>query len=111
MKKFQLNEIILETLIENEKWVFRIAKIYNPSQDEIESNLKYNDTLGNDSWKDGLPTSPYISIIAENKKGDSVSLWWDPTVKLLGPAVSKKGWSKGLFHLLQNVLIKIKLNV
>jgi hypothetical protein len=109
METFSIGKTILEETIENQKWVFKVKDIYNPSPTEIEQNEAYNDTLGNYEPDKELPTTPSVELVAINQNGEKVEMWWGPCGKHLGPHVSKKGWSKSLFTKLKGKLLKHKL--
>ena len=109
METFRPDKIIETVIIENQKWIFRVADVYNPSQEEINHNRAHNDALGNFEPEKELPVNAHITITAESQSGETIELWWSPSDKVLGPHMSKKGWSKGIFTGLKGKLANWQL--
>ena len=113
MEIFELNKIILKEVIDKKTWEFRVDEVINPSREEIERNKEFNDSLGNyepEHVELLRSTTPLIKLVAESSEGEVISLWWDPCIKKVGPPISKKGWSKGLFTKINGKLANWKFS-
>lgn len=104
MKTFEIGKEVLRERIEGEVWKFVIVDVFHLSSNEYARNEAYNDTLGNYEPEKELPTESVATIKATSPSGDSVELKWCPGIKGVYPHIRKKGWTKGLFLKLNQIL-------
>ncbi len=106
MNIFQTGNVVLEERIDGERWVFKVSKVFYLSDEEYSRNEAYNDTLGNYEPAKELPTNSFATITASNNSGGYIEFHWSSGIGKIYPHVSKKGWSKGLFVKLNQILSK-----
>lgn len=103
---FEVKKIILNEKIDDDVWVFVVSDIFHLSHEQYAKNEAYNDSLGDYEPEKELPTNSVATIKATSSSGDSVELYWSSGAGGIYPHISKKGWSKGLFIKLNNILKK-----
>ena len=110
MKKLKEGLVIYDFSADGQKWQVSITSIYNPSPTEIEKNKAYNDTLGNfEPDQEELPVRPFVQLECRSSSGEIQMMWWDPLGKVLGPDISRKGWTRSLFYGMKSELCKHRL--
>lgn len=93
-----------ETRIENEKWIFEISDVFHLTEQEYRANEAYNDKLGDYEPENERPVNSVATILATGASGELVTLKWSAGKKGVYPHISRKGWSKGLFVKLNQIL-------
>lgn len=109
MEYFEPGKEVLKVKVDDQFWTFRILNVYNPSFEELERNKKHNAALGNWEPDKELPHAPHVTLRAESADGESLEMWFDPEQQGLGPHISRKGWSRGLFGRLNGILCSWRL--
>ncbi len=110
MREFEIGSVIYEPSVEGARWKVVVSSVYNPSDSELEANQRHNDSLGNWEPERELPTERqvYLSVVSET--GEKFQLHWTPSSKILGPHVSRRGWSKAMFNNVKSQLLNWKVS-
>ena len=105
MATFVDGAVIKEIDAGGKRWRIEVVEVYNPSAAEIASNKAFNDTLGNWEPDRMRPLEPQVRIEISAGDSERFEMYWIPTRRLLGPHISRPGWSGGTFN-----AVKIELS-
>jgi len=106
MNTFEVGKIVHRVRIGEEKWVFEIIHVSHLTDEEYARNEAFNDTLGDWDPENELPTNSLAVILASSSKGDTETLNWSSGMDGVYPHINRKGWTKGLFVKLNEILRK-----
>ncbi|MDR2189616.1 MAG: hypothetical protein LBE62_16465 [Azonexus sp.] len=109
MRIFANGSVITEVSVGGKLWCIRIFDVYNPSAEEIVSNKKFNDTLGNWDPEREKPTFPLVQIEVTANDGERFEMYWSPANKVFGPHIKRAGWGRGTFNSIKAELLRWKL--
>ena len=109
MLTFEIDAVPWRTRVEGSLWTVSVKGIYNPSVDEINSNKAHNLTVGNWDPEHERSTCPQVDLVVRSDDGDVFEMYWLPIEKILGPHISRRGWSRGTLNAIKQELIRWKL--
>jgi hypothetical protein len=109
MRTFEDGLKVMEFTVDGERWTVVVEKIFHPTEEEVKSNEAFNETLGNWEPEKKKSTEPWVTLFISTKNKPPIGMWWAPIEQILGPHVSRKGWSKSLFVKIRRELTRCQL--